>query len=379
MLAIGATCMTGAPAVFAQDDPARFARVHGALVLSGGGARGAYEAGWIEGLRRAGSVPDGVPLPGIDVVCGSSIGSINAWYVATAQYSQLAQVWRGIGQANIFRLKRRYAATANPHAFLLTKIIQSLSLARGLTTNVQGILDGPAIAQWIDTNLDLRTPLVMPLIFTTTNLDRQRPELFYRLPPGLPSAPPGVILARVREAVGEDVPVRFADDVLFGPAIRASTAIPVLFDPVTLRSREDTLDRYVDGGISDDSPIDIGRALAVNVYLLLCDPATAKRERYANALEIAVGAFGVAQQRIFDASLRATVAAIKEKRLFEQSLPADVRRRTVADVLDTNIFLGRPEHELAVQIAELDRQEKIDAAYALGVADAANGWQQYHF
>jgi predicted acylesterase/phospholipase RssA len=77
-------------------------------------------------------------------------------------------------------------------------------------------------------------------------LDRQRPELFYRLPPGLPSAPPAVIFARVREAVGEDVPVRFADDVSFGRAIRASTAIPVLFDPVTLRSREDTLDRYVE-------------------------------------------------------------------------------------------------------------------------------------
>jgi hypothetical protein len=40
---------------------------------------------------------------------------------------------------------------------------------------------------------------------------------------------------------------------------------------------------------------------------------------------------------------------------------------------------GDPSNELAVQIAELDRQEKIDAAHALGVAGAANGCQQYRF
>ncbi len=44
-----------------------------------------------------------------------------------------------------------------------------------------------------------------------------------------------------------------------------------------------------------------------------------------------------------DRSLRATVAAIIEKRLLEQSLSAGVRHQSVADVMDTNISLGRPE------------------------------------
>ena len=55
------------------------------LVLSGGGARGAYEAGIIEGLVRSAGVADGEPLPGVDGVIGTSIGAINGWYVATAQ------------------------------------------------------------------------------------------------------------------------------------------------------------------------------------------------------------------------------------------------------------------------------------------------------
>jgi|GEM_PF-6126943 len=41
-----------------------------ALVLSGGGARGAYEAGLVCGLANAGER--------FDLVCGTSIGAINA-------------------------------------------------------------------------------------------------------------------------------------------------------------------------------------------------------------------------------------------------------------------------------------------------------------
>ena len=72
-------------------------------MLSGGGARGAYQAGVIEGLRRAAEVVDGQPLPGIGVVCGTSIG---ARFVATAQYTKLGELWHGVAAQHAARRDR---------------------------------------------------------------------------------------------------------------------------------------------------------------------------------------------------------------------------------------------------------------------------------
>lgn len=48
-----------------------------ALVMSGGGARGAYEAGLIGALAAAGAVADGSPRLPYELVCGTSIGALN--------------------------------------------------------------------------------------------------------------------------------------------------------------------------------------------------------------------------------------------------------------------------------------------------------------
>jgi hypothetical protein len=74
----------GAPQGSSQGNAS--SRLGGALVLSGGGARGAYEAGAITALVETHGIKDGEKLPGIDVVCGASIGAINGWLVAAAQY-----------------------------------------------------------------------------------------------------------------------------------------------------------------------------------------------------------------------------------------------------------------------------------------------------
>src|SRR6266536_275066 len=51
-----------------------------ALVLSGGGARGAYHIGAIEALIRQGWMQDGV---GPDIIAGTSIGATNAAALAS--------------------------------------------------------------------------------------------------------------------------------------------------------------------------------------------------------------------------------------------------------------------------------------------------------
>ncbi|HET6922111.1 MAG TPA: patatin-like phospholipase family protein, partial [Anaeromyxobacteraceae bacterium] len=82
-----------------------------ALVLSGGGARGAYEAGVMLYLREAlpeamGRRPRDVRL---DVISGVSIGAVNACFLASTahepetQARQLADVWRSLRLEDVFR------------------------------------------------------------------------------------------------------------------------------------------------------------------------------------------------------------------------------------------------------------------------------------
>ncbi len=351
-----------------------FDRRRGALVLAGGGARGAYEAGFIEGLRRASKTSDGSPLPNIDIACGTSIGSLNAWFVATGQYSTLAALWHNVASEHVFSLKRRYAATTSPHAFVITKFLQSISLARGLTRNDQGMLDESGLQRWIDTHVDPKAKLIMPFVFTTTNLDRERPELFFRLPFSPDAVDRDSAVTHLRAAVGTNVSVRVATDSLLPRALRAANSIPMLFDPVVLPVEEGTRDRFVDGGIADLAPIDVGRAVAHAVYAIIVQPKRTSRQPYRSALEIGIGSFGVAEERIFEGSLRASALASENKRLFANEPLSPRQRRFLDNVLDVDLFLARPLRELPAGTVDFDRQDKIDATYAIGLADAARGW-----
>src|SRR5438105_2944654 len=82
-----------------------------ALVLSGGGARGAYEVGVLrylrEGLpRQAGIDPARVAF---EVICGTSVGAINGCFLAgtrpddRAALERLAELWRGLKLEEVFR------------------------------------------------------------------------------------------------------------------------------------------------------------------------------------------------------------------------------------------------------------------------------------
>lgn len=74
------------------------------LVLSGGGARGAYEVGVLRYVREA------LPVPTrFDVITGTSIGAINGSYVAAtcdrprAQMRALARIWQDIDLDEVYR------------------------------------------------------------------------------------------------------------------------------------------------------------------------------------------------------------------------------------------------------------------------------------
>ncbi len=87
------------------------ARPRTALVLSGGGARGAYQAGVLSGLADSGVL--GADAGGFDVLVGSSAGAINASFLAAcaddlaAGIPRLVELWKAIEAQQVFRTDLR--------------------------------------------------------------------------------------------------------------------------------------------------------------------------------------------------------------------------------------------------------------------------------
>jgi NTE family protein len=77
-----------------------------ALVLSGGGARGAYEAGALSYLFKDLPARLGRPVH-FDIVTGSSVGAVHACYIAALQTDpdvgeRLADIWRSLSLDRVF-------------------------------------------------------------------------------------------------------------------------------------------------------------------------------------------------------------------------------------------------------------------------------------
>ncbi|MBV8530848.1 MAG: patatin-like phospholipase family protein, partial [Candidatus Eremiobacteraeota bacterium] len=268
-----------------------------ALVLSGGGARGAYEAGIVGALAATAGIADGTPLAPYEVVCGTSIGALNGWFVATGQYTKMRSLWYGIAGQQIIQPKTQYAALRDPESGLLDRAAAAVHLF-GLTKNQSGILQSEPVYEWIARNVDPSLPLVMPLVWAVTNLSHQRPEYFF--------FDPGVRSEEFKErftqalhiSLGPRTLVREATPDILHRALFASSAIPIAFDPVLMPGPDGTPNSYCDGGVASNSPVGIAHSLAKAADVVLLDPPLEPEEEYDDAVEIAFSAFGTMQRKL---------------------------------------------------------------------------------
>jgi NTE family protein len=132
------------------------------LVLSGGGAKGAYEAGVAAWLAERG-------LP-IRLVAGSSAGALNAAMVAASQTDRLEALWRGLTRDRVYSLRARVLFGG-----LLPGWLTLLILDRA------GSLFDPApLRELIGESLDLERIRASPvrLLVVTTDLARREQRLF---------------------------------------------------------------------------------------------------------------------------------------------------------------------------------------------------------
>jgi predicted acylesterase/phospholipase RssA len=372
--------MLGVSAADTADEP--FER---ALVLSGGGARGAYEAGVVGALAAVGAVRDGSPLLPYEIVCGTSIGALNGWFVATGQYTKLRELWYSISGQNLMRAKPQYAPLNDPESGLLNYAAAAASLT-GLVRNQRAILESKPVTDWIARNIDPTTPLLMPLVFATTNLTLQRPEYFYARPQSRSGDIRKKIVRELQLTLGPHTVVREATPDLLRRALFASAALPLVFDPVLIPNPDGIVNEYCDGGVASNSPVGIAHAVSSGADVVLLDPPFEPKTSYDDAVEIVFGTYGTMQRKILETEMRNAYFQSVGKRAFAHLTPQEAAHAmlgnpTLGELLQTvpvtQLRYMRPEKELPLGVAGFNDEVGIGKAYRTGWEDLSRGFTPY--
>jgi predicted acylesterase/phospholipase RssA len=332
-----------------------------ALVLSGGGSFGSYQAGVVQALVEQQGVHDGQPLD-FDMVCGTSIGGLGGYCVATAQYSGLRSLWRDvIATQRVAQIKAPYDKIRDPNAGVLTRLAAAISLGIGAGNGLQGVLDNTGFHNVIEHYIDPSQPVHLPLYIATTNLTRQLGRLFVRkatTPEGLKKqAINDELLVDFRD--GREM-IRVIDDAILRDVLYSTAAIPVAFDPGLIPNEDGNgSDQYVDGGVTANIPIGAARRCVDHLYAVLVDPPpSGKGTKYDSLLEISLGVFGTMQRRILEYQILLAYAQATKGAPFDP-------------------FLIRPAEALAGSFVLFDDQKDLTENYDRGYQDGRSGWQAF--
>jgi predicted acylesterase/phospholipase RssA len=351
-------------------------RVDRALVLSGGGARGVYQAGIIDYLRLSRQIPDGAPLAPYGAIAGTSIGALNGYFAATGQYTKLRNLWYSIADQQVIRLKARYAKIVNEDSGLGTRFVAAMRMVLSLTSHDSGVIDGDHVRAWLAHFIDPERPVLTPLLWPVTNLTTQSPEFFFMVPTKLTREEREIAVNAIQTTVGAHAVLREATPAILIDALRASTAIPVAFDPVPLPAPHDGgINLYVDGGVTANTPVAAARAAALRIDVVLLDPPL-QETHYHNALDVGFGVFGAMQRRILEADMRAAYLETFGKRSIQHPHTAELQAFT-ASLYDSDIFQMQPVDELPVNVIGFDDRDNIYKTFKIGFSDAAAGFVPY--
>jgi NTE family protein len=219
-----------------------------AIVFSGGGARGAYEAGVLDGFceRVLPRLPPGFEF---DLVSGTSVGAIHAAYVAATSHlpprertRALTETWRGMRIRDVLQLSPRDLVGVPLRLLGASRLSRRLRSGAAVLGGLVDIAPLERIVaeripwEHLDANLAARRPGA--LCVTCTQVRTGHAAVFMDGPLADPKPWDYDPSARaLRE------PIRDAH-------VRASASIPFLFPAVRLGDRY-----YVDGGLRQNTPL----------------------------------------------------------------------------------------------------------------------------
>lgn len=206
------------------------------LVLSGGGARGAYEVGVLHYVFHD-LVTERRRAPALRVIAGTSVGAVNAAFLAsTAEdfprgLDHAIELWERLSLADVMSFGFRQAAGL--HRVLIggrqgVGLLDAAPLVRLVSEGVR----------WRQLGRNLRSGVLGALAISATNVPTGRPVVFIDRHGSIP--PPTNLPAPAT--------VRFCR---IGPAhVLASAAIPFVFPPIRIGRQ-----LHCDGGLRLNTPM----------------------------------------------------------------------------------------------------------------------------
>lgn len=238
-------------------------KIKRAIVLAGGGARGAYEAGVLSYILE--EVPKRLGKPvDIDIVCGTSVGAIHAAFLAatadveTGRAKALKQIWENLRVDEIFQFNTRDILRIPSRLFGLRRVARQLNEGQR-PDRLYGLLDTRPLERlvldsipWRGIRRNLRADRLDAVCIATTQIATGHAVVFV-------------------EQKHRSLPEWANQDSIRMQPIRlspmhalASAAIPMLFPAVRLGSRY-----YSDGGLRLNTPLAPAVRLGANRVLVI--------------------------------------------------------------------------------------------------------------
>jgi predicted acylesterase/phospholipase RssA len=379
-----------------------------ALVLSGAGARGAYEAGVLKWLFRN-VARDGLPF---DVICGTSAGAINTAFSAQgtpAAIQETEQLWKGMPSANIIELEPPFQdlvdagnamKEASEHGYPAR--LKYFGRARRAIKDAgppkeilkyMGVLKDDGIDALVRKYPLSLEALQTSTVVTATNVTTMSSDSFYKFIGPTATRRETRFLARTgaqrRMEAQNGAPPLMSGTPLhhaltadnFVDAVLASAAVPGVFQPVAVKRAETgDINLYVDGGVANNTPVSLAVAAGANdLTVIMADAADEVPKEPTTLPELLHASFSVMQRRILQSD---TALAFAQNLLGRHRDWSGLNPTTQAfldslhqrDWTPVTLRLIRPRSALSLSTMGFNDQAGIDAAFDQGYADAQEPW-----
>ncbi|MCG8591250.1 MAG: patatin-like phospholipase family protein [Proteobacteria bacterium] len=239
------------------------AEIKRAIVLSGGGARGAYEAGVLRFILEDLPARLGHP-PAFDLVCGTSVGAIHACYLAATAHEthghgdRLVNIWEDLEVDEVFRFSARDVFRLPRRLLGVRRVAEQLQAGRR-PDRLFGLLDTQPLEQlvleaipWRALRRNIRGGKIEAVCVAATQIATGRSVIFVER--GDRTLPPWSDGANIRMQSIRLMPIHAL----------ASAAIPLLFPAVRVGARY-----YADGGLRLNTPLAPAVRLGANRVLVI--------------------------------------------------------------------------------------------------------------
>lgn len=232
-----------------------------ALVLSGGGFKGAFQVGALQYLRDNWQqiAPDRPPL-NFDIVAGVSVGSLNGLLVALNKFSELESLWEEVAENGVGEI---YTS-------------DFIDTAPGTKPADPGLKVNLTLATLKKNFPQTTKHLLLRALFNRKGIARDFRKEFQRFRAVADNTPLKEKLLRLAKrddigsttfkcgfvslSTGKYYSLRqdeFKTDVDFANGVLASSAMPIIWDPIgkIATDKGTVIDHAVDGGIRNVSPL----------------------------------------------------------------------------------------------------------------------------